>query len=842
MFMRRVFHGFFGHVRGALGRWPARAALAAFGLGLLGACGGGGGDSPPPAATLSTIVVTPAQPTVAKGLSQRFVATGTYSDGTTGDLTATATWASSNTTVASIDATGFAVAAQVGSATITAAAAGVSGSTLFTVAPAALVAITVTPGSATLGYEGATAALRATGSYTDQTSADITHAVAWSSSDAAVVAVAADGFAVARAVRGAATISARSGTLSASAALAVRTATLSGVVEIPASDMGWRPSIHDLIAAGGGKVRVLGTSLVTDVVPTGANSATFSLSGVPLGAVTLLFDEGAGYDVFTQASKRLALTVDGDNVAGAAFSFVYHWRELAGYPPPWGTIQSQGPVSWKAQFVSENIAFIAFRMDIPSERIELYRTLDRGASWTRVGQWIFDPVAWATGTWAYPQHWTNFHFLDAERGVLHATAAGIPCDSGGGYFQTANGGRSWTLRPLPLPPTGYHVQTSAYARIGDSHLLMAGRVGCGVQGYTAGFYDAIWESTNAGVDWQLRWHSPRDESGAFVGLDANAAGRAVAYRGGGIQGFVLRDVQGNWTTRAGGGLFNDSRDLAMVGDEVWMISSGGTLASGTYHSTDAGLSWSRISAGLPQDFDFVTSRRGFAQAGGPALATYDGGVTWRYQAAGGAIWPGVMDIWGFDRNHAAWAEIGFGDPNQRGQLFTYVEPAEAGVEWLQRACCTDADVARGSTDVVMAAYEWRNGGVVPAKLRSLGLRASGSGNDTAHVAAVKLWLDRNADGVPDTGDTLLASATFAADDGVALLNLADDALPALQTFDSVRLLVTYDLAGTGTAAGSYRFAIDMAAVGLRDADTGAAITAGAPAGYALNSRTIRVLP
>ena len=129
---------------------------------------------------------------------------------------------------------------------------------------------------------------------------------------------------------------------------------------------------------------------------------------------------------------------------------------------------------------------------------------------------------------------------------MHATAFGIPCDGGGGYFQTGDGGQTWTVRPLPMTATGYHVLTNAYARIGGSHIIMAGTVGCGVQGYSAGFYDAIWESTNAGVDWSLRWSSARDSSGAFVGLDANSIGRAVAFRGGSIQQFLLRDAQGNW--------------------------------------------------------------------------------------------------------------------------------------------------------------------------------------------------------------------------------------------------------------------------------------------------------
>ena len=46
------------------------------------------------AAMLSSIALTPASPSVAKGLTEQFTATGTYSDGTTSDLTSQVTWAS----------------------------------------------------------------------------------------------------------------------------------------------------------------------------------------------------------------------------------------------------------------------------------------------------------------------------------------------------------------------------------------------------------------------------------------------------------------------------------------------------------------------------------------------------------------------------------------------------------------------------------------------------------------------------------------------------------------------------------------------------------------------------
>src|SRR5207249_10297921 len=48
------------------------------------------------AAVLVSIAVTPASPSIGRGTTQQFAATGTYSDGSTLGLTSSATWLSSN--------------------------------------------------------------------------------------------------------------------------------------------------------------------------------------------------------------------------------------------------------------------------------------------------------------------------------------------------------------------------------------------------------------------------------------------------------------------------------------------------------------------------------------------------------------------------------------------------------------------------------------------------------------------------------------------------------------------------------------------------------------------------
>jgi hypothetical protein len=73
------------------------------------------------APTLVSIAVTPASPdNLAVGNTQQFIATGTYSDASTSDITSQVTWASSEVGVATIDAAGLATGVAVGSTGITA--------------------------------------------------------------------------------------------------------------------------------------------------------------------------------------------------------------------------------------------------------------------------------------------------------------------------------------------------------------------------------------------------------------------------------------------------------------------------------------------------------------------------------------------------------------------------------------------------------------------------------------------------------------------------------------------------------------------------------------------------
>src|SRR5206468_6807618 len=107
-------------------------------------------------------------------------ATATYSDGSTQNLSSSATWASSNTAAASISVGGLATGVAQGTSQISATSALVTGSTTLTVGPAAPVSIAVTPANPAIA-KGTTQQFTATGTYSDARTQDLTGSVTWTS-------------------------------------------------------------------------------------------------------------------------------------------------------------------------------------------------------------------------------------------------------------------------------------------------------------------------------------------------------------------------------------------------------------------------------------------------------------------------------------------------------------------------------------------------------------------------------------------------------------------------------------------------------------------------------------
>jgi uncharacterized protein YjdB len=188
-------------------------------------------------ATLVSIAVTPANPPIAKGKTEQFTATGTFSDNSTQNLTGSVTWTSQTTGVATITAGGLATGVTAGTSQIQAVSGAVSGSTTLTVTTTAptLVSIAVTPASPSIA-KSATEQFTATGTFSDNSTQNLTGSVTWTSQTTGVVTITASGLATGVAA-GTSKIQAASGTVSGSTVLTVTVTvpTLVSIAVTPAS-------------------------------------------------------------------------------------------------------------------------------------------------------------------------------------------------------------------------------------------------------------------------------------------------------------------------------------------------------------------------------------------------------------------------------------------------------------------------------------------------------------------------------------------------------------------------------------------------------------------------------
>ena len=102
---------------------------------------------------LASLAVTPSNASVLPGGTQQFTATGTFSDGSTQNLTSSVTWTSKNTGVATISGSGLATGVGTGNTTIQASSGPISSSTGLSVAAVRQFTMDATvPASTTFPY------------------------------------------------------------------------------------------------------------------------------------------------------------------------------------------------------------------------------------------------------------------------------------------------------------------------------------------------------------------------------------------------------------------------------------------------------------------------------------------------------------------------------------------------------------------------------------------------------------------------------------------------------------------------------------------------------------------
>ena len=277
-------------------------------------------------ATVTAIVVSPARQTIAPLTQLSFSALGQFSDGTTQDITADATWASTNIAVATVTSSapnGVATGVSAGSTVIGAVLGGVAGGASLTVSSASLVSIAfpmVSP--ATTGVAiGSTLLLNAVGTFSDGTKQNLNSSAAWTvtPSNGSIATVDKTGL-VTGIAAGAATVKAQVGTVTQTYALNVQN--LSSIAVKPASVTiaGGTATAFDAVATlADGTTQDLTSSVTwvsatpaTATIGNGMVSAGWA-SGIAAGTSTI-------YAVFGGQSSQVSLTVTNATLTSIAIT------------------------------------------------------------------------------------------------------------------------------------------------------------------------------------------------------------------------------------------------------------------------------------------------------------------------------------------------------------------------------------------------------------------------------------------------------------------------------------------------------------------------------------------
>ena len=145
--------------------------------------------------SVTTLTLSPVSRLAAVGDTVNYTASGTTVNGDTKDITSTATWTSSAPNVATIDSTGKATAVAAGTTTITAKQDDGSNTGSLLVASTDLTSIAVTPSSPTVALSTGTQQFKATGTFSDGSTQDLSSFVQWTSGTTSVATISKTGLA-----------------------------------------------------------------------------------------------------------------------------------------------------------------------------------------------------------------------------------------------------------------------------------------------------------------------------------------------------------------------------------------------------------------------------------------------------------------------------------------------------------------------------------------------------------------------------------------------------------------------------------------------------------------------
>ena len=277
-------------------------------------------------AVLTGLEVTPATLSRPAGVSEQFRAIGSFSDGSSQDLTSSADWDSSSDAVATVSDLGLVrTVAPGGPVTITASFGGFSDTASVTVTDATLVSIAVTADNFIIPI-GLSEQLTATGTYSDGSEVNITNDVTWNDANDNI-SISATGLAPGVAV-GPDTATATLGAVSGSLNLAVSSATLTSIALTPPGPYALQVgSSRQLVVTGtfsdGSVMDVTDISTfvsdnTADVTVSTAGSDRGLISGVGVGTANIGVSAGgfalvAVVNVTAATEEALVYVVDGAN-------------------------------------------------------------------------------------------------------------------------------------------------------------------------------------------------------------------------------------------------------------------------------------------------------------------------------------------------------------------------------------------------------------------------------------------------------------------------------------------------------------------------------------------------
>lgn len=286
------------------------------------------------AAVLTSITITPVNPSIARGTTQTFTATGNYGDGSTQDLSSVVTWSSSDTQVATLSnvpgSSGLATSHAVGSTTVTAIdpTSGIEASTSLTVTAAVLSSLNITPTDPSIST-ATTQQCVATGVYTDGATQNLTSSVTWSSSNLA-----------------AATVSNAAGSNGLATSIAVGTSTISATDPLTGIAATTTLTVEDITfrgaASAGAASGVLGLTIWT---PAGVSTGDVLVAAIAVRPRTAtLTPPGAGWTLV----RRM------DNTAGSSTNSLAVYTRVATASEPashtWTLSTSSGSAGGIAAF------------------------------------------------------------------------------------------------------------------------------------------------------------------------------------------------------------------------------------------------------------------------------------------------------------------------------------------------------------------------------------------------------------------------------------------------------------------------------------------------------------